>query len=556
MYIRSQLRTRDPALSVLPTSLTFVAGGETLSLSITSNTNWTATSDADWLTLGAASGSGNGSVNVEATANPTIVRTATITITDGAGLTEMVSVSQDDPSATLTVLPTSLTFVAGGATLPLSITSNTAWTATKDADWLTLSALSGTGPGNESIDVVASENTTTSERTATITIAYGTSSTRMVSVSQAAMPMISFGFPSGTATDDATSTSAPLEVSLEVSNGGFVNATNITITVAATTGTIADGDYTLSSSDGTLSDTGSPYTLSVPANQSTITLEFTAEDDDSEGEVATLTLSSSTATDIGTQDVHTITITDNDVPTMTVAPMISFVSASGTATDGATSTSAPLEVSLEVSNGGFVNATNIMITVAATTGTIANGDYTLAVKSGSVATLTSANPYTLSVPALTTSITLEFTSEDADNEGEVATLTLSSADAVIGTEDVHTITITDNDVPAGASTDVFNVPSEDGTLRVYPHPASDVINMKGLSSTRRYVYSLYSLTGVEVLSGLLKADTIDISTPRRGTICTCTALRKRRTPTYSATDSKIVGERRHRLCKVYTLPLG
>ena len=72
-------------------------------------------------------------------------------------------------------------------------------------------------------------------------------------------PMISFASASGTATDAmGTSTSAPLEVSLEVSNGGFVNATNITITVATTTGTIADGDYTLSSSDGTLNgDTGS-----------------------------------------------------------------------------------------------------------------------------------------------------------------------------------------------------------------------------------------------------------------------------------------------------------
>ena len=505
-------------LTVSPASLTFGSVGETLPLSITSNTSWTATKDADWLTLSPLSGTGTGSesINVEATANTTgSERTATITITDGGSLTEMVTVSQDDPSATLTVLPTSLTFVAEGETQALTITSNTSWTTASDVNWLTLSALSGTGTGSESINVEASENTMTSERTATITIAYGTSSTRMVSVSQAAMPMISFGSPSGAATDDATSTSAPLEVSLEVSNGGFAAATNITITVAATTGTIADGDYTLAVKSGSVATltSANPYTLSVPANETSITLEFTSEDADNEGEVATLTLSSSTATNIGTEDVHTITITDNDVPTMTVTPMISFVSASDTATDDATSTSASLEVSLEVSNGGFVSDTNITITVAATTGTIADGDYTLAVKSGSVATLTSANPYTLSVPANETSITLEFTSEDADNEGEVATLTLSSSTATnIGTEDVHTITITDNDEPAGASTDVFNVPSEDGVLRVYPHPASDVVSLRGLSSTRRYAYSLYSLTGVEVLSGLLEADTIDVST--------------------------------------------
>ena len=79
-------------------------------------------------------------------------------------------------------------------------------------------------------------------------------------------------------------------------------------------------------------------------------------------------------------------------PLVPLVPMISFSDLSGSAVDASSGSSAPLDVSLAVSDGGFTNATNIMITVAATTGEIADGDYTLAVKSGSLATLTSANP--------------------------------------------------------------------------------------------------------------------------------------------------------------------
>ena len=132
-------------------------------------------------------------------------------------------------------------------------------------------------------------------------------------------------------------------------------------------------------------------------------------------------------------------------PLVPLVPMISFSDLSGSAVDASSGSSAPLDVSLAVSDGGFVNATNITITVAATTGEIADGDYTLAVKSGSLATLTSANPYTLSVPANETSITLEFTSEDDDTEGEAVTLTLSGAATDIGAQHVHTIIITDED---------------------------------------------------------------------------------------------------------------
>ena len=82
----------------------------------------------------------------------------------------MVSVSQEAGDATLTASPDPLTFIAVGETKVLTIESNTSWTATKDADWLTLTA--SVSLGNGMIDVVASENPTVLDRMAVITITY------------------------------------------------------------------------------------------------------------------------------------------------------------------------------------------------------------------------------------------------------------------------------------------------------------------------------------------------------------------------------------------------
>ena len=73
-----------------------------------------------------------------------------------------------------------------------------------------------------------------------------------------------------------------------------------------------------------------------------------------------------------------------------------------------------------------------------------------------------------------------------------------------------TITITD------VEESTFSVPSVESNIVVYPNPALDVVRLTGLSSTKRYAYSLYSLTGIEMLSGLLETGTIDISTLTEG----------------------------------------
>lgn len=75
----------------------------------------------------------------------------------------------------------SLSFTKDGGSSTVSVTSNTDWTVSDDADWLTVSAQSG--KGNGSVTVTAAANTTYEARTATITVTAGTV-TKNISVTQ------------------------------------------------------------------------------------------------------------------------------------------------------------------------------------------------------------------------------------------------------------------------------------------------------------------------------------------------------------------------------------
>lgn len=75
----------------------------------------------------------------------------------------------------------SLSFTKDGGSSTVSVTSNTDWTVSDDADWLTVSPQSG--KGNGSVTVTAAANTTYEARTATITVTVGTI-TKNISVTQ------------------------------------------------------------------------------------------------------------------------------------------------------------------------------------------------------------------------------------------------------------------------------------------------------------------------------------------------------------------------------------
>ena len=83
-------------LTVNPTSLNYIADGESKTVTVTSNTSWTATSSESWLTISPASGSNNGTITAVAAANTsTQQRTATITVSGTGVSSQTISVTQD-----------------------------------------------------------------------------------------------------------------------------------------------------------------------------------------------------------------------------------------------------------------------------------------------------------------------------------------------------------------------------------------------------------------------------------------------------------------------------
>ncbi len=192
-------------------------------------------------------------------------------------------------------------------------------------------------------------------------------------------------------------------------------ATTITYTVAGTsTATIGD-DYTRLSG-----------TVVVPADRLSANIPVTITDDSLQeaSETVVLFLGTGSGYTVGTDRVHTLTITDDDLP------VASF--AAGTSSAGEDAGTHNVVVNLSPAPTA---ATTITYTVAGTSTATMDTDYTML--SGMVV-----------VPASLSSVNIPVTidDDDVDEANETVILFLSAGSGyTVGTDDVHTLTITDND---------------------------------------------------------------------------------------------------------------
>ena len=159
------------SVSLSPTSIALTPGIAFRGITVTAGPTcqWTTTNTASWITITSGmSGTGNGSVFMNIAANNTNAeRTATLTIGG-----QQATVTQAGQGCAITLSPVSVTVPATGSSGSVTVAGSIAcaWTATSNAAWLTITA-GGSGTGNGTIQYSVAANTSSTERTGTISVA-------------------------------------------------------------------------------------------------------------------------------------------------------------------------------------------------------------------------------------------------------------------------------------------------------------------------------------------------------------------------------------------------
>jgi len=160
---------------------------------------WSATSNAPWLSItSGANGSGNGRVQYSVAATNSTARSGTLTI---GGQTFTLS---QDGVCTFGLAPASLTTPAAGgsATVNVAARAGCAWTASSNAQWLSITS-GANGSGNGVVGITAAANPSIA-RSGTLTIAgQGYTVTQPSGCSYAVTPTT---IPIGAAAGNATVT--------------------------------------------------------------------------------------------------------------------------------------------------------------------------------------------------------------------------------------------------------------------------------------------------------------------------------------------------------------
>ena len=227
-------------------------------------------------------------------------------------------------------------------------------------------------------------------------------------------------FNTGSSTSDE-GTTANVEVRLD--GDLHESAVVVSFTVGGTA--VAGTDYT------------SPVTsVTIPAGMRSAMITFNIDADqryEGADETVVLTLTSATGdVTLGATSVHTVTIMDAET-----APTVIFNTGSSMVAEG---DSANVEVRLD----GDLHESAVVVSFTVGGTAVAGVDFTSPVPMDSV-----------TIPAGDRSATITFAiTSDSSYEGadETVVLTLTSAtgDVTVGTPSVHTVTITDNDVPPDA----------------------------------------------------------------------------------------------------------
>ena len=273
-------------------------------------------------------------------------------------------------------------------------------------------------------------------------------------------PVVDFNATSSNGAESVSSKAITVDLSV-------VSAKNITVNYAVTgTASGSGNDYTLGS--GTI-------TINAGATTGTITIASIIDDSiDEADETVVLTLSNPSNATLGTDRAHTYTITDNDN-----TPTIDFNTTSSNGAESVSSKAITIDLS-----GPSSEAITVNYTVTGTA-TGSGTDYSLVNGTLSIA-----------AGATTSTITIaNIINDSADEADETVIVTLSSpSNATLGSDDVHTYTIADDD---GQPTVDFNTTSSTGAEDI--SSAALTVDLSAASSNNITVN--YAVTGTATGSG-------------------------------------------------------
>ncbi|MBK8396633.1 MAG: hypothetical protein IPL26_15540 [Leptospiraceae bacterium] len=365
-----------------------------------------------------------------------------VSISTASGLSVTVDYSVTGGTATsggtdFTLAAGTLTFVAGVTTQNISVTvNNDALDEVNETIVIDIS-----NPGNASLG-------TNTSHTYTIT-------------DDDAAPTVAFSGTTSSGSEVTTAVNIPVTLSAASSQ-------TVTVNYAVTGGTATSGgtDYTLAAG-----------TLTFVAGDTSENIVITVNNDSlyENNETIIIDLSGPTNSTLGGNTTHTYTITNDDS-----APTVAFTA---TTSNGLESVAAPtLAVTLSAASG---LATTVDYAVTGGTATSGGTDFTLA-----------AGTLTFNAGVTTQNITLAIVNDTINETNETIQITLSNpTNSTLGTNTVHTYTITDNDTaPTVAFTATTSNADESTTAVTIP------VTLSG-NSTAQTVTVGYSVTGGTATSG-------------------------------------------------------
>lgn len=171
-----------------PSAVLFEQGTESgsLNVDVSSNKEWVVEETADWLDVTPDTGRLDESIEIVYAEN-TITRNRSASIYLSAGsLQKEIVVAQSGVPEVLTLSADQLNAAYEADALNFDITTNTEWTIAYDADWLTVTPLSGTG--NETVQLTFTKNVSTEERSVVLQVS-GIDISDSLTLTQAGSPV-------------------------------------------------------------------------------------------------------------------------------------------------------------------------------------------------------------------------------------------------------------------------------------------------------------------------------------------------------------------------------